>query len=58
MNNTKVLNWIDGLWLDSGDYKDSIAPATYELIGRYAEGGLAEAQQGIDAAQRAFTHTP
>ena len=58
MNNTKVLNWIDGLWLDSGDYKDSIDPATYELIGRYAEGGLAEAQQGIDAAQRAFTQTP
>ncbi|MCX2546693.1 aldehyde dehydrogenase family protein [Pseudomonas sp. COW5] len=58
MNNTKVLNWIDGLWLDSGVHHDSIDPATYELIGRYAEGGEAEARQGIEAAQRAFTQTP
>ncbi|MGY2440946.1 aldehyde dehydrogenase family protein [Pseudomonas sp. SDO52101_S400] len=58
MNNTPVLNWIDGLWLDSGVHHDSINPATYELIGRYAEGGEAEARQGIEAAQRAFTQTP
>jgi len=58
MNNTKVLNWIDGLWLDSGVHHDSIDPATYELIGHYAEGGEAEARQGIEAAQRAFTQTP
>lgn len=58
MNSTPVLNWIDGQWLDSGVYKDSIDPASYELIGRYAEGGLNEAQQGIEAAQRAFAETP
>ncbi|OYQ27135.1 aldehyde dehydrogenase [Pseudomonas mandelii] len=58
MNSTPVLNWIDGQWLDSGVYKDSIDPATYELIGRYAEGGLNEAQAGIKAAQRAFAKTP
>lgn len=58
MNNTPALNWIDGQWLDSGDYKDSIDPATYERIGQYAEGGLHEAQQGIAAAQRAFHHSP
>jgi acyl-CoA reductase-like NAD-dependent aldehyde dehydrogenase len=58
MNSTPVLNWIDGQWLDSGVYKDSIDPATYELIGRYAEGGLNEAQAGIEAAQRAFAKTP
>ncbi len=58
MNSTPVLNWIDGQWLDSGVYKDSIDPATYELIGRYAEGGLNEAQAGIEAAQRAFAESP
>lgn len=58
MNNTPVLNWIDGLWLDSGEYRDSIDPATYEQIGQYAEGGLHEAQQGIEAAKRSFAETP
>lgn len=58
MNSTPVLNWIDGQWLDSCVYKDSIDPATYELIGRYAEGGLNEAQAGIEAAQRAFAESP
>lgn len=58
MNSTPVLNWIDGLWLDSGVYRDSIDPATYQPIGRYAEGGLHEAQQGIAAAMRAFAETP
>ena len=58
MNNTPVLNWIDGLWLDSGVYKDSIDPATSERIGRYAEGGAHEAQQGIEAALRSFAQTP
>ena len=57
MNNSPVLNWIDGLWLDSGVYKDSIDPATYEGIGQYAEGGLHEAQQGIEAAKRSFAET-
>jgi len=58
MNSTPVLNWIDGLWLDSGVHHDCIDPSTYEVIGRYAEGGEAEARQGIEAAQRAFTQTP
>ncbi|MDI3273705.1 aldehyde dehydrogenase family protein [Pseudomonas sp. AL03] len=58
MNSTPALNWIDGQWLDSGVYKDSIDPATYELIGQYAEGGLNEAQQAIKAAQRSFAETP
>ncbi|NMM39946.1 aldehyde dehydrogenase family protein [Pseudoalteromonas arctica] len=58
MNTKPALNWIDGLWLDSGNYKDSIDPATYQLIGKYAEGGLHEAQLGIKAAKRSFIETP
>lgn len=57
MNYTPVLNWIDGFWLDSGVYKDSVDPATCRQIGTYAEGGLLEAQQGIEAAKRSFTET-
>jgi betaine-aldehyde dehydrogenase len=53
-----ALNWIDGEWVDSGDYKESIDPATYDVIGRYASGGAAEAGLGIVAAKRAFTETP
>lgn len=58
MNTLPVLNWINGQWLDSGDYKDSIDPATYAPIGQYAEGGLNEARLGIEAAQQAFRHGP
>lgn len=38
MNNKPVLNWINGQWLDSGHYLDSINPATYDVIGQFAEG--------------------
>lgn len=57
MNTTPVLNWIDGQWLDSGIYKDSIDPATYEQIGCYAEGGADTAQRGIEAALRSFAQS-
>ncbi|AKA80874.1 hypothetical protein AYK59_18155 [Pseudomonas synxantha] len=58
MSKLPVLNWINGQWLDSGNYKDSIDPATYASIGQYAEGGLNEASLGIEAAQQAFGHSP
>ncbi|MCU1717486.1 aldehyde dehydrogenase family protein [Pseudomonas sp. 5P_3.1_Bac2] len=57
MSDKPALNWIDGQWVDSGNYRDSIDPATYKVIGRYAEGGLKEAELGIAAAKRAFTQT-
>lgn len=57
MNPTTALNWIDGQWLDSGDYKESFDPATSNVIGRYANGGQNEAQKGIEAARRAFVQT-
>ncbi|AGI23158.1 aldehyde dehydrogenase [Pseudomonas sp. ATCC 13867] len=52
---TKVaLNWIDGQWCDGERHGDSINPATGEIIGRYAQAGVAEAQRAIAAARRAF----
>lgn len=54
MDMTPALNWIDGRWLDSGNHKESIDPATYRVIGRYADGGLNEAKLAIEAARKAF----
>ncbi len=51
-------NWIDGEWTSSADLHDSINPATYEVIGTFASGGVAAAQAGIAAAKRAFAETP
>jgi betaine-aldehyde dehydrogenase len=47
-------HWIGGEWVDSERHGDSVNPATGEIIGRYAQGGAAEAQRAIDAAKRAF----
>lgn len=49
-----ALNWINGIWVDSAKHTHSINPATYEIIGTYADAGLGEAQAGIDAACKAF----
>lgn len=53
-----VLNWIDGEWIDASRQHDSIDPATYDVIGTYADGGRDEADAGIEAARRAFIQTP
>ncbi len=50
-------HWIDGEWVDSDTHTDSIDPATYDVIGTYADGGQAEAQACINAARRAFTES-
>jgi betaine-aldehyde dehydrogenase len=54
---TTALNWIDGEWIDSGHHRESIDPATYQIIGTYADGGVAEADMAIAAARRAFETT-
>ncbi|MCF6406233.1 aldehyde dehydrogenase family protein [Chitinophaga filiformis] len=51
------LNWINGEWVDSLVYNNSINPATGDVIGRYAEGGRSEAAAGIAAAKAAFTNS-
>jgi betaine-aldehyde dehydrogenase len=33
-------HWIDSSWVDSGQHRDSVNPATGKVIGRYADEGL------------------
>lgn len=49
-----ALNWINGEWIDSNNHKESINPATGEVIGKYADGGKKEAELAIAAAKHAF----
>lgn len=55
---THAHSWIDGAWVDSEDVRNSINPATYDIIGTYANGGAESAAAGIRAAKRAFRETP
>jgi acyl-CoA reductase-like NAD-dependent aldehyde dehydrogenase len=50
-------HWIDGRWRDSAEHKDSINPATGEVIGGYALAGEDEARDAVAAALRAFRET-
>ena len=49
-------HFIDGQWTDAGHWADSFDPASCELIGRFADGGEAEAQAAVSAAARAFAN--
>jgi betaine-aldehyde dehydrogenase len=51
-------HWIDGEWTGSGTVKESINPATGAVLGRWADGGEAEARAAIAAARRAFDTSP
>src|SRR5258708_34921605 len=53
-----ALNWIGGAWVGADTVHDSINPATYEVIGSYADGGEGAAVASIAAAKRAFFDTP
>lgn len=52
-----AMHWIDGVWVDSEEHRDSVNPATGESIGSYAMGSEEEAQRAIGAAKRAFSDT-
>lgn len=56
-NQKHATHWINGVWVDSGVKKESVNPATYEVIGTYVQGGKAEADQAIQAALNAFKNT-
>jgi acyl-CoA reductase-like NAD-dependent aldehyde dehydrogenase len=47
-------HWIDGEWTSSDTMAESINPATGEVLGRYYEGGEAEARAAIAAARQTF----
>jgi betaine-aldehyde dehydrogenase len=47
-------HWIDGEWVGSGTVSESVNPATGAVLGRWADGGEAEARAAIAAARRAF----
>lgn len=51
------MHWIGGQWLNSGEHRESINPATGEVIGSYAKGGRKEAELAVNAALRAFRET-
>lgn len=51
------MHWIGGQWLDSGEHRESINPATGEVIGSYAYSGRKEAELAVNAALRAFRET-
>ena len=51
-------HWIDGEWVGSDTVSDSVNPATGELLGRWADGGEAEARAAVAAARRAFDTSP
>ncbi|WP_258127787.1 aldehyde dehydrogenase family protein [Achromobacter anxifer] len=56
--NRKAFNWINGIQRAEGALKDSIDPATYQVIGRYPDNGLAAARSAVAAASQAFRKTP
>jgi betaine-aldehyde dehydrogenase len=51
-------HWIDGEWTGSDTVSDSINPATGKVLGRWSDGGEAEARAAITAARRAFSTSP
>jgi acyl-CoA reductase-like NAD-dependent aldehyde dehydrogenase len=51
------MHWIAGRWLDSDERRESIDPATGEVIGSFAQGGRHEAELAVSAALRAFRET-
>src|ERR1700720_431612 len=51
-------HWIDGEWTGSGTVSESVNPATGVVLGRWADGGEAEARAAIAAARRAFDTSP
>lgn len=47
-------NWINNQWVENKNQKESFNPATGEVIGTYADGGIQEAADAVAAAKKAF----
>ncbi|MGC8042402.1 aldehyde dehydrogenase family protein [Salmonella enterica] len=54
---TSALHWVNGQWLDSAEYGESVDPATGRKIGDYAIGDENTARQAVNAARMAFINT-
>jgi acyl-CoA reductase-like NAD-dependent aldehyde dehydrogenase len=52
-----AMHWIGGEWLDSGERRESINPATSEAIGSYVLAGRKETELAVNAASQAFRET-
>jgi len=52
--NTAKLNLINNEWVDSGDHRDSINPATGEVIGTWANATPENVNNAIEVALKAF----
>ena len=54
MNHARL--WIDGEWRDAlaGTVAEVISPATGEVVGAYADAGVADGRQAVAAARLAF----
>lgn len=50
-------HWIGGAWVDSKNRRNSVDPATGEVIGTYADGSAAEVARAIAIARQAFLQT-
>src|SRR5437773_9123581 len=46
--------FVDGEWIETGDWLDVRSPYSGEVVGRVAKGGADETQRAIDAAERAM----
>ena len=53
----KAANWIGGNRDTAGSTRESIDPATSEVIGRYPDNGLPAAKAAVAAANAAFRDT-
>ena len=53
----QAANWIDGNFTSEGVRRDSIDPATYDVIGSFPDRGLEAAREAVSAARRAFLGT-
>ena len=51
-------HWVAGAWLNDGPRRESIDPATGEVIGHYFDAPEQTMQAAIDAANQAFLHSP
>jgi len=54
MMKRKAMHWIGGEWVGSPSERESIDPATGQVIGTFCDGGAEVAQAAIDAAVAAF----